>query len=219
MENVSCLQVSSDVLSEFLEVAVHCILYNRGLYPAGVFVKRKKYNVPVQMCLHPEVKEYVIHVVDGVRWLLEQGEVETVAIVVLRADNSPLERFVFEIADTHSTRSKTDEYLFQLEQSLRAFLLKLNICDSVLQPLPEDCTWTVHIHTRESAAQKLDEKQVIKVPGRFEEILHSRPNFPWVEADEKQQKMEDSKLVPLKSMKSDFFKMQLFVEESAKKTS
>ena len=41
--------VGGDIFCEFLEVAAHCILYNRALYPAGVFDKRKKYNVPVQV--------------------------------------------------------------------------------------------------------------------------------------------------------------------------
>lgn len=39
----------ADVLSEFLEVAVHLILYVREVYPVGIFQKRKKYNVPVQV--------------------------------------------------------------------------------------------------------------------------------------------------------------------------
>lgn len=37
------------MLSEFLEVAVHLILYVREVYPVGIFQKRKKYNVPVQV--------------------------------------------------------------------------------------------------------------------------------------------------------------------------
>ena len=41
--------VASGILSEFLEVAVHSVLYTRELYPAGVFTRRKKYNVPVQV--------------------------------------------------------------------------------------------------------------------------------------------------------------------------
>lgn len=48
---LSCVPstVVADVLSEFLEVAVHLILYVREVYPVGIFQKRKKYNVPVQV--------------------------------------------------------------------------------------------------------------------------------------------------------------------------
>lgn len=45
----SCFPVVSDILCEFLEVAIHLILYVREVYPSGIFQKRKKYNVPVQV--------------------------------------------------------------------------------------------------------------------------------------------------------------------------
>lgn len=41
------------MLCEFLEVAVHLILYVREVYPVGIFQKRKKYNVPVQVSPPP----------------------------------------------------------------------------------------------------------------------------------------------------------------------
>lgn len=47
------LAVVADVLCEFLEVAVHLILYVREVYPVGIFQKRKKYNVPVQVSAPP----------------------------------------------------------------------------------------------------------------------------------------------------------------------
>lgn len=46
----SSFPVVADILCEFLEVAIHLILYVREVYPSGIFQKRKKYNVPVQVC-------------------------------------------------------------------------------------------------------------------------------------------------------------------------
>lgn len=46
----SITSVVADILCEFLEVAIHLILYVREVYPSGIFQKRKKYNVPVQVC-------------------------------------------------------------------------------------------------------------------------------------------------------------------------
>lgn len=45
----SSFTVVADILCEFLEVAIHLILYVREVYPSGIFQKRKKYNVPVQV--------------------------------------------------------------------------------------------------------------------------------------------------------------------------
>ena len=43
------VSVAANILCEFLEVAIHLILYTREIYPAEIFEKRKKYNVPVQV--------------------------------------------------------------------------------------------------------------------------------------------------------------------------
>lgn len=49
LTDVSSPPVVADILCEFLEVAIHLILYVREVYPSGIFQKRKKYNVPVQV--------------------------------------------------------------------------------------------------------------------------------------------------------------------------
>lgn len=70
-------QVVADVLCEFLEVAVHLILYVREVYPVGIFQKRKKYNVPVQMSCHPELNQYIQDTLHCVKPLLEKNDVES----------------------------------------------------------------------------------------------------------------------------------------------
>ena len=46
----NCLQV---------EVAIHTILYVRQVYPAEIFVRRKKYETPVFQSRHPALNEYI----------------------------------------------------------------------------------------------------------------------------------------------------------------
>lgn len=40
---------ASNILCEFLEVAVNAILYSRDVYPRGSFDEKKKYGIPVQV--------------------------------------------------------------------------------------------------------------------------------------------------------------------------
>ncbi|KAG5838727.1 hypothetical protein ANANG_G00226650, partial [Anguilla anguilla] len=65
-------QVVADILCEFLEVAIHLILYVREVYPSGIFQKRKKYNVPVQMSCHPELNQYIQDTLHCVKPLIEK---------------------------------------------------------------------------------------------------------------------------------------------------
>lgn len=201
--NFDKTEVASDIFSEFLEVSIHLLLYNRGIYPTGVFERRKKYNVPVQMCLHPDVASYISDIVRSVKVMVATGEVSMVTMVVLDRTSNPLERFVFELGTSVQDTSE-DKYLFRLEDALRGFLLKLNIADSLLKPLPEDCTWAIHVHTKESTADKFVQQKLLQ-------------DFSWVPADEKQTKLKDPTLVPLKTANNQMLKMQLYVEESSEK--
>ncbi|XP_064599148.1 mitotic spindle assembly checkpoint protein MAD2B-like [Liolophura sinensis] len=197
-------RVAADIMCEFMEVAIHTVLYMRGIYPSRVFSKRKKYNVPVQICQHPDVLKYVENIVEGMKCLLSENEMEKVVIVVTGEKQKPLERFVFDIAPSGQAGTQSDKYLFRLESSLRGFLLKLNVCDAMLTPASQEKTWTVHIHTKESAAAKLEQKALTQ-------------NFPWVEVDEDQLTLQKPNLVPLKATTSDLIKMQLYVEEASNK--
>jgi hypothetical protein len=43
-----------------LQVAIHQILYLRGLYPTNIFFKCKKYKIPVMRSDHPWVRIFAI---------------------------------------------------------------------------------------------------------------------------------------------------------------
>ncbi|XP_070812162.1 mitotic spindle assembly checkpoint protein MAD2B [Pituophis catenifer annectens] len=197
-------QVVADVLSEFLEVAIHLILYVREVYPTGIFQKRKKYNVPVQMSCHPELNQYIQDTLHCIKPLLEKNDVEKVVVVILDKEHHSVERFVFEIMQPPLLAISSDSLLTHVEQLLRAFILKISVCDAVLDNNPPGCTFTILVHTREAATRNMEKIQVIK-------------DFPWILADEQDVHMHDPRLIPLKTMTSDLLKMQLYVEERTQK--
>jgi hypothetical protein len=94
---------ASDILIDFLEVAVHNILYVRNIYPESIFVRRKKYGVPVQMSTHPYLNEYITECLKTARELLKKNEVRKVTVVFFDEVHRPVERFVFDILDLSKT--------------------------------------------------------------------------------------------------------------------
>ncbi|XP_055515210.1 mitotic spindle assembly checkpoint protein MAD2B isoform X1 [Leucoraja erinacea] len=198
--------VVADVLCEFLEVAIHLILYVREVYPIGIFQKRKKYNVPVQMSCHPELNQYIQDTLHCIKPLIEKNEVDRVVVVILDKEHHPVERFVFEISQPPLLSVSSDSLLSRVEQLLRASILKISVCDAILDTNPPGCTFTVLVHTRDVATRNMEKIQVIK-------------DFPWIHADEQEVNMREPRLIPLKTMTSDILKMQLYVEERAQKIS
>lgn len=49
-----------------VEVAIHTILYVRQIYPADLFIRRKKYGTPVYQSRHPALNEYISGAVKAV---------------------------------------------------------------------------------------------------------------------------------------------------------
>ncbi|XP_077998684.1 mitotic spindle assembly checkpoint protein MAD2B-like [Glandiceps talaboti] len=203
-QDINAKQVAADILCEFVEVAFHLILYMREVYPAGIFERRKKYNVPVQMSCHPEVNQYILDVLQSVKPLIEKDDLLQIVLAIVDKEHKPVERFVFEIAAVPEPSLRNDNYLLRLEQSLRSFLLKLNVCDAMLDRNPQDPSFSILVYTKGSGLVDLEDRQFVQ-------------NFPWMEADQKNYTVQDSKLVPLKTMSSDLIKMQLYVEESVDK--
>jgi mitotic spindle assembly checkpoint protein MAD2B len=104
-----------------VEVAIHTILYVRQIYPADLFVRRKKYDTPVFQSRHPGLNEYISGAVkaigeelalascffsfsrinDVIRTrrgpVLSQGNVAKVVVVIKDKDQVALERFIFSV--------------------------------------------------------------------------------------------------------------------------
>lgn len=191
-----------DVLCEFLEVSWHLILYMRKLYPAALFGRRRKYGVGVFMCRHPELTEYLKHILKTVRELLERRELEKVILVVESTQNGPQEQFVFQLgAFNGDDILSRDNYLIELESTLRAFLLRLAACDDTLKSLPADCTFSIVLETQQSAATRMEALSSCK-----QDDLH------WIPAESSNIVKPGSLIHPLKSAPEGLLNMQLYVQ-------
>ncbi|KIJ24068.1 hypothetical protein M422DRAFT_275248 [Sphaerobolus stellatus SS14] len=130
---------------EFLEVAIHTILYTRQIYPLEIFTRRKIYDTPVWRSRHPELNEYIGGVVKAVGEEIILGTVEKVVVVIKDKKGIALERFIFSIKQMVELESyDRDQRISKamsaksLSQYFRAFLVKLNMLESQLGPIMDD---------------------------------------------------------------------------------
>uniref|UniRef100_A0A7S1HTY5 HORMA domain-containing protein n=1 Tax=Eutreptiella gymnastica TaxID=73025 RepID=A0A7S1HTY5_9EUGL len=126
----------ADVLLQFLEVATHTVLFCRQVYPVEVFEERRKYGAPVWISRHPALRDYVSRTVLSLRDWMSQGLIERFNIILKDDEGFVWERFVLQIASDGA--GPTSQCPPELESALRAFLLKLRVCDAQLAPTP--CT-------------------------------------------------------------------------------
>ncbi|XP_028169199.1 mitotic spindle assembly checkpoint protein MAD2B [Ostrinia furnacalis] len=185
-----------DITVEFLAVAFHSILYYTSVYPQSVFETRKKYNVVVYSCIHPEIRQYIDLCLKSIRECLKNGQLSRVVFAITDADYAAVMKFVFDVHRTEDYDETSDAYLIQAEQNLRAFCLCLAKCDTY-KTLPEDASFTIHIHTNEAMAVSMALDPVFE-------------DFPLVEVNGKRKDMDN--IIPLRSFPIRNYRLESYVE-------
>ncbi|KAI0308172.1 DNA-binding protein [Multifurca ochricompacta] len=144
-----------------VEVAIHTILYVRQVYPADIFVRRKKYETPVYQSRHQSLNEYIAGAVKAIGDELVLGNVEKVVVVIKDKDEVALERFIFSIQTmiaielfNKDTSVEGAMATASLGQYFRSFMVKLNMIESQLAELPRDGenTFAIVMELREGRA-------------------------------------------------------------------
>ena len=137
-----------DVTLAFLEVALHTVLYARGVYPAAAFDRRQEFGVPVFACRHPEVCAS-LHAL-----LYEPLQRRAVEAVSLFLDGgaaaAACEQYTFEIelatpgGAIRSEATSADD----LDASFASALTQLLMHDITRPKVPRNVEWTVLVRAR-----------------------------------------------------------------------
>ncbi|GJJ72241.1 mitotic spindle assembly checkpoint protein MAD2B [Entomortierella parvispora] len=90
--------VVADVLSEFLEVAIHLILFVRGIYTPELFESTQKYGCPLKTARHPGLTAYIQQIVKSIRTELIKDTIHRIGVVTLNSEGKGIDRYVFEMS-------------------------------------------------------------------------------------------------------------------------
>ncbi|XP_020598776.1 DNA polymerase zeta processivity subunit isoform X2 [Phalaenopsis equestris] len=180
------------ILVEFLEVAINCIVFLKGFYPAGAFERRRYMNVVVQKARHPQLDNYIHSATSELLPFIQKGLIERVAVIFYDKDHIPVERFVFKLVISQPYSSTVEEN--DLQFALRAFLLKLTVSKPLTKSLPPGSSWEITAYFRALPDENNDTKVQM-----------------WVPTDTKQW-LQPPCIIPIKSMSSEPLKVQLYIE-------
>lgn len=202
-------------ITEFIEVAIHTILYVRQIYPADLFVRRKKYETPVYQSRHPGLNEYIAGAVKAIGDELVLGNVEKVVMVIKDKDEVALERFIFSIQTMIAIESFNKDTSVEgamataaLGQYFRSFMVKLSMIESQLAELPRDGenTFAIILELREG-----------KAPSAIPDKDDPPPWLPAVTQHTTPGASEKSELHMVRAVDTGVVNLSLAVQESADK--
>jgi len=152
---------TAHAITEFIEAAIHTILYVRQVYPADIFVRRKKYDTPVFQSRHPSLNEYISGAVKAIGGELVRGKVDKVVVVIKDKEQIALERFLFSVdtmveVEGYNKDTSVDEAMTSasLIQYFRSFLIKLNMIEAQIGQLylGDDISFAIVMELKDDAA-------------------------------------------------------------------
>jgi mitotic spindle assembly checkpoint protein MAD2B len=205
--------------TDFLVVAIHTILYERGIYPQTSFLSARRYNFPVRQSRHPKVCEWVNDAVASVESELLKGTVDKLAVVIYNKQNKPLERFMFDVsrfptvptsemdvplesADVNGSAPSVLP-LVDMEEQMRATMSRLSNCSASLGPLPKSCTFTVAVELKgENDAP----------------LTHTQPWIPVQGADASRAELAGMRTTPVRAVHAGEMTFETWIEELNDKT-
>lgn len=189
---------------EFLEVAIHSILYVRQVYIPEIFEKRRKYGIPVPFSRSIQLNNYINEILLSLKdWLLKDW-IDKICIIIWEKDSIPLERFIFHIK-FFQTLNSVDNFS-ELENVFRTFLLKINISDSLLIPNSKYFSNTFSIAAEVKNPNELS---------RQKEIGSSLKWIPWFNSTSNL--IHKPRIIPLKDYSCFNLSINLFIEENSYK--
>ncbi|KAJ3754011.1 spindle checkpoint protein [Lentinula raphanica] len=199
-------------ITDFIEVAIHTILYVRQVYPAEIFIRRKKYDTPVFQSRHPALNAYISGAIKAVGEELVKGNLDKVVVVIKNKEEKALERFVFSVENMievekfdKNTSVEGAMSSLALGQYFRSFLVKLNMIEAQLGQmyLGDDVSFAILMELKDGIKPST--------------TAGSKEPPPWIPADLKHTTSgasEDAELHVVRAVSTGIINLSLVVQES-----
>lgn len=182
--NKITLKGSAAIVSEFFYYGINSILYQRGIYPAEMFTREKKYGLTILVCTDEKIKEYLDeNVCPQLTEWLEQGVVNRLVVVIKDVKtNEPLERWQFEIdcdksitTDNGCKKQKTKD-IAEINKEICAVIRQITATVTFLPLLETACAFDILFYTNsdvENISPKLQESSAFLITDSEEVKLRS----------------------------------------------
>lgn len=151
--NKITLTGSAEIVSEFFYYGINNILYQRGIYPAEMFKREKKYGLTILVCSDDKIEGFLKKkVCPQVTEWLEKGVVNRLVVVVKDTEsNEPLERWQFEIECDNSLQKSECEHktkdINAINKEICAVIRQITATVTFLPLLESACSFDILFYT------------------------------------------------------------------------
>src|SRR6056297_2597732 len=151
--SVITLRGSTDIVVEFFEHAITCILYQRGIYPPEDFERKTKYGLALHVAREEGLVTYLKNVLEQLRQWLTSSNVQKLVVVVTGMESQAvLERWVFSVDTAQEAATNPQGYQAQKSQKeitseIAAIIRQITCSVSFMPLLAERCSFDLLVYT------------------------------------------------------------------------
>ena len=142
-----------EVLTEFLEVWLHNVLYICNIYPSQIFRSRYKYNLSVKQSTYPVLNDHIRSLVASLQSQLRLQAIQTLTLHViqdLEVQESFSLRLSFPPALPDSQTMPPEKVVAQCKDAFRGQIVSVLSSESAHPRVPrEERSWSASVATSE----------------------------------------------------------------------
>ncbi|XP_066911918.1 LOW QUALITY PROTEIN: mitotic spindle assembly checkpoint protein MAD2A-like [Clytia hemisphaerica] len=145
------LKGSAELIGEFFEYGVNCILFQRGLYPMESFDRKIAYDVPVFVSTNTDLNDYLHKFIEQMKdWLVKKTIQRIVLVITSVAKKVDVERWTFNIEcdkTANETTEQTTKPVKEVRKEMQAVIKQIVSTVTFLPILDERCTFDLLVYT------------------------------------------------------------------------
>eukprot|EP00624_Nannochloropsis_granulata_P000657 evm.model.NODE_125_length_9976_cov_21.073877.2 len=151
--SVITLRGSTDIVMEFFEHTITCILYQRGIYPPEDFERKTKYGLALHVAKERGLVDYLGNVLEQLgQWLTSSNVQKLVVVVTGMESNAVLERWVFSVETAQEAATNPQGFQAQKSQKeitseIAAIIRQVTCSVSFMPLLSERCSFDLLVYT------------------------------------------------------------------------
>lgn len=149
--------------SHLVELFINTVLYQRHIFPDGIFRKRRAFSTFTFVTIFPPLATYLRRIVEVCSHLIKEGSMNALEVVMLSADNEELE--CHELKLSRLKLNVEDNDALDIEERMKEVLGAIEAKLRMLRPLPdpENTTFRINIHTNQGSLRDINENTSFQV--------------------------------------------------------
>lgn len=169
--SVITLKGSTDLVTEFFEYSVNCILYQRGVYPPESFKRASKYNLAMMITTDDGLSTYISNIMRQLHgkninaiiisinflkdWLMNDKVRKLVLVIKGVESNETLERWVFNCENTaygtENQDANSNKSTKEITQEIQAIIRQITASVTFLPLINEPCYFDLLVYADQAA--------------------------------------------------------------------